>query len=152
MWMYLTWGLWFVIRTPDALTLLAIWLYKKIIHFPTSSLRIQLITKTILIICVCVCVCAHACMLSCVRLFATPWTIAWQEICPWDYSSGKNTRVGCHALLLQGIFLTQVSNPHLLWLLHGQTDPLPPWEAPRNYEDWHIIALVINTRYHLGKL
>ena len=31
--------------------------------------------------------------------------------CPWD-SPGKNTGVGCHALL-QGIFLTQGWNPHL---------------------------------------
>ena len=30
----------------------------------------------------------------------------------WDFP-GKNTRVGCH-FLLQGIFLTQGSNPHLL--------------------------------------
>ena len=33
-------------------------------------------------------------------------------LCPWD-SPGKNTGVGCHALL-QGIFLTQGSNPCLL--------------------------------------
>ena len=33
-------------------------------------------------------------------------------LCPWD-SPGKNTGVGCHALL-QGIFLTQGSNPGLL--------------------------------------
>ena len=33
--------------------------------------------------------------------------------CPWD-SPGKNTGVGCHALL-QGIFLTQGSNPRLLY-------------------------------------
>ena len=37
---------------------------------------------------------------------------------------GKNTGVGCHALL-HGIFLTQGSNPHLLCLLHGQVDSLP---------------------------
>ena len=41
-------------------------------------------------------------------------------ICPWD-SPGKNTGVGCHALL-QVIFLTQGSNPHLLYLLHWQAD------------------------------
>ena len=35
---------------------------------------------------------------------------------PWD-SPGKNTGVDCHALL-QGIFLTQGSNPYLPWLLH----------------------------------
>ena len=33
-------------------------------------------------------------------------------LCPWDYP-GKNTGVGCHALL-QGIFLTQGLNPRLL--------------------------------------
>ena len=32
-------------------------------------------------------------------------------LCPWD-SPGKNTGVGCH-FLLQGIFLTQGSNPGL---------------------------------------
>ena len=37
-------------------------------------------------------------------------------LCPWD-SPGKNTRVDCHTLL-QGIFLTQGSYPHLLQLLH----------------------------------
>ena len=37
-------------------------------------------------------------------------------LCPWD-SPGKNTGMGCHALL-QGIFLTQGLNPCLLCLLH----------------------------------
>ena len=37
-------------------------------------------------------------------------------LCPWD-SPGKNTGVGCHALL-QGIFPPQGSNPCLLCLLH----------------------------------
>ena len=37
---------------------------------------------------------------------------------------GKNTGVGCHALL-QGIFSIQVSNPHLLHLLHWQVGSLP---------------------------
>ena len=41
-------------------------------------------------------------------------------LCPWDFP-GKNTRVGCH-FLLQGIFLTQGSNP---CLLHWQADSLP---------------------------
>ena len=45
-------------------------------------------------------------------------------LCPWD-SPGKNTRVGCHALL-QGIFLTQGSNLSLSRLLHWQVDSLPP--------------------------
>ena len=42
------------------------------------------------------------------------------NLCPWD-SSGKNTGVGCHSLL-QGISLTQGSNP---CLLHWQVDSLP---------------------------
>ena len=39
-------------------------------------------------------------------------------LCPWD-SLGKNTGVGCHALL-QGIFPTQGSNACLLCFLHWQ--------------------------------
>ena len=41
----------------------------------------------------------------------------------WD-SPGKNTGVGCH-FFLQGIFLTQGLNLHLLFLSHWQTDSLP---------------------------
>ena len=55
------------------------------------------------------------CTLSCfsrVQLFAIPWTIAHQAPLSRD-SPGKNTRVGCHALL-QGIFPTQGSNSRLL--------------------------------------
>ena len=37
--------------------------------------------------------------LSCVRLFATPWTVAYQA--PWDFP-GNSTGVDCH-FLLQGI-------------------------------------------------
>ena len=48
--------------------------------------------------------------------------------CPWDFP-GKNTGVGCH-FLLQGVFLTQGSNLHLLCLLHWQVGSLPP--APPN--------------------
>ena len=34
-----------------------------------------------------------------VRLFATPWTAAYQApLCPWDFP-GKNTGVGGHCLL-----------------------------------------------------
>ena len=49
--------------------------------------------------------------LSCVRLFATPWTIARQALHLWNFP-GKSTGVGCH-FLLQGIFLTQGLNPGL---------------------------------------
>ena len=50
--------------------------------------------------------------LSRVRLFVTPWAVACTRLlCPWDFL-GKSTGVGCH-FLLQGIFLTQGSNPGL---------------------------------------
>ena len=63
-----------------------------------------------------------ACSLSCfsrVRLFANLWTVAHRLLYPCD-SPGKNTGVGCHALL-QGIFQTQGSNLGLLhcrWVLY----------------------------------
>ena len=44
---------------------------------------------------------------------ATPWTAARQAaLCPWAFP-GENTAVGSH-FLLQGIFPTQGSDPHLL--------------------------------------
>ena len=49
-----------------------------------------------------------------VLLSVTPWTVAHQLLCPWD-SPGKNTGVGCRALL-QGIFPTQGWNTCLLHL------------------------------------
>ena len=52
-------------------------------------------------------------LLSRVRLFVTPWTVACTRLLsPWDFL-GKSTGVGCH-FLLQGIFPTQGSNPGLL--------------------------------------
>ena len=56
--------------------------------------------------------------------------------CPWD-SPGKNTGVGCH-FLLQGIFLTQGSNPGLLCLLQwqvGSLAPVAPGEPPQRQPD-----------------
>ena len=44
-------------------------------------------------------------------------------LCACD-SPGKNTGVGCHAVL-QGIFLTQGLNPHRLCLLQWQAGSLP---------------------------
>ena len=55
-----------------------------------------------------------------------PTRLLW----PWG-PPGKNTGVGYH-FLLQGIFLTQGSNPGLLRLLHWQAGSLPlaPLEKP----------------------
>ena len=65
-----------------------------------------------------------------VQLFVTLWTVTHQA--PLSISiPGKNTGVGCHALL-QGIFPSQGSNLHLLRLLHWQVGSLPlgPPEKP----------------------
>ena len=73
------------------------------------------------------------CMLSCFSHSTSLWPHELQPtrlLCPWD-SPGKNTGVGCHALL-QGIFPTQGLNLSLLHLLHRQAGSLPlvPPEKP----------------------
>ena len=78
------------------------------------------------------------CVLSRVRLFVTPWTIAHQAPLSMGFSRQENWK-GCHTLLL-GFFLTQGLNTSLLCLLHWQggfftTSAI--WEAP-----YHIISSV----------
>ena len=66
----------------------------------------------------------HACMLSClscVQLFATPQTVVHQAPLTMGILQARILGVSCH-FLLQGIFLTQGSNPGLL---HWQADSLP---------------------------
>ena len=54
------------------------------------------------------------CVLSCVLLFVTPWTIYSPPASSVHGDSpGQNTGIGCH-FFLQGIFPTQGSNPYLL--------------------------------------
>ena len=68
----------------------------------------------------------HACVgsrFSCVWLFGSLWTIAHLAPLSKEFSPGKNTGVGCHALL-QGIFPTQGPNPCLLCFLDWQTGSL----------------------------
>ena len=63
-----------------------------------------------------------ACMLSCSVVFDSLLHHELQSarlLCPWDFP-GKNTGVGCHALL-QRVSLIQESN---LCLLHWQADSL----------------------------
>ena len=65
-------------------------------------------------------------IISCVRAYSITSVVSdslWPKglqparlLWPWD-SPGKNTGVGCHALL-HGIFPTQGLKPHLLCLLH----------------------------------
>ena len=66
------------------------------------------------------------CLLSCfsrVWLFAALWTLACQAPLSMGFSRQKYWS-GLPCLLLQGIFLTQGSNPHLLHLLHWQVGSL----------------------------
>ena len=68
----------------------------------------------------------HMCVLNCfshVWLFVTLWTIAHQTLLSVRFSR-KEYWSGLQALL-QGIFLTQRSNPCLLSLLHWQVGSLP---------------------------
>ena len=51
------------------------------------------------------------------KSFVTPWSVACQASLSLGFPR-QNTEMGCH-FLLQGIFLTQGWNPHLL---HWQVD------------------------------
>ena len=62
-------------------------------------------------------------------------------LCSWN-SPGKNTGVGFH-FLLQGIFLNQGSNPHLLSLLHWQMDSLP-LAPPGKPQLWTVAIAFFN--------
>ena len=62
-------------------------------------------------------------------------------------SPGKDTGVGYNGLL-QGIFLTQGSNPHLLCFLHWQAGSLP-LESPREYGVNIILYALGNQNIHV---
>ena len=67
---------------------------------------------------------ANAKLLQSFPTLCDPMAIAHQALLSRD-SPGMNTGMGYHFLLLQGIFLTQGLNPHLLHVLHRQVDSLP---------------------------
>ena len=70
--------------------------------------------------------CVHACF-SCVWLFATLWTVAHQAPLSMGFPR-QECSVGCH-FFLQGIFLTQKLNLHLLhW--HAGSLPLSHQGSP----------------------
>ena len=67
------------------------------------------------------------CVLSCIQLFATSWTIAHQATLSMEFSRQEGL-----PFLLQGIFPTKGLNPHPLCLLHWQADSLsrvPPGKS-----------------------
>ena len=68
--------------------------------------------------CVCMCTVTPSCLTLCNPLICRlPGSLSMEF-------SDKNTRASCH-FLLQGIFLIQGSNPHLLCFLCWQVDSLP---------------------------
>ena len=92
----------------------------------------------------------HVC--SVIQSFLTlynPITVACQAPLSWS-SPSKNTGVGCH-FLLQGIFLTQGSNPHLLHLLHWQAGSLPS-APPRKLLFVWVIPQFTNSEIVLWKV
>ena len=90
----------------------------------------------------------HAQALSHVWLSVILWTVACQAPLPTRFS--KNTGVDCHALL-QGIFLTQVSSPYLLSLLHWQADSLllsyagSPSKGCKEANTWYYLCVLIQS-------
>ena len=66
----------------------------------------------------------YACTLSRVSLSVTPWTVGPQAPLSMEFSRQEYWS-GVPLPVLQGIFLTQGSNPSLLCLLHWPVDSLP---------------------------
>ena len=80
----------------------------------------------------------YACMqshFSCVRLFATLWTVARQAPLSMEILQARILEWVAMPSLLQGIFLTQGLNPHLLCLLHWQVSSLPLVPLGKPYAD-----------------
>ena len=71
----------------------------------------------------------HACVCSVISNSFDPMECSPPRfLCPWHFP-GKTTGVDCH-FLLQGIFLTEGSNPPLLHLMHWRAGSSPV-EPPR---------------------
>ena len=67
----------------------------------------------------CCCLVTKLCLTLCDLVDGSPPASSVRGISP-----GSNTGLSCY-FLLQGIFLTQRSNPHLLCLSHWQVESLP---------------------------
>ena len=97
---------------------------------------------------VCVYIYIYAQSLSHVLLFVAPQTIAcqgWTIACPWHF------RQDCCHFLLQGMFLTQESNSHLLQLLDQQVNSLLP--APRGKPHINVcVCVYTHTHTHTHTL
>ena len=86
-----------------------------------------------------------------------PWTVHTRHLCPWDFP-GKNTGVPCH-FPLQGIFLTQGSNPcflHCRWILYHWATSLVQslsrvWLLEIPWTTAHQASLTITNCWNLPK-
>ena len=77
--------------------------------------------------------------------FETPWTVAHQFLCPWDFP-GKNTIVGCH-FLLQEIFPTQ----NWTWV-SGTAGRFFTAEPPVRFATFHGVKTPTMTNFTLSML
>ena len=106
----------------------------------------------------------YAQSLSRVQLFATPWTVSPPGSFVHGDSPGKNTGLGCHALL-QGIFppRDQTQSPQCKWILyqlsHQGSPRILEWVAypfskvssqPRNQTGVFCVAGVFSTLSYQG--
>ena len=87
-------------------------------HFDDPCIQYMFLVNTYINMCVCACYTASVVSLCDPMDCSPPGSSVHGD------SPSKNTGVGCHAQL-QGIFLTQGSNLHLLCFLHWQAGSLP---------------------------
>ena len=95
----------------------------------------------------------RACVFSCfshVWFFVTPWTVAHQSPLSIGFSRQEYWS-GCH-FIIQGVFLTQGSNLHLLWLLlwqEGTLQTVPPGKPIMDIQHCHFtIFIYIKSSYY----
>ena len=108
------------------------------------------------------CVCVYACMLTRSDSLQPHGMQPTRFLCPWDFPS--KYWVGCH-FLLQGIFLTQGSNPCLLRLLHCRwilyhcitgekvciyNNIYQPRSSPMLFKSYIVFSCVAITWFHLS--
>ena len=127
-----------------------------IIHsvFKASSLSITAASNKSCV-CVCVCVCMRAQSHSCVQLFASPWTVAYQS--PLSIGFPRQEYWSVLPFPTPGDLSTQGSNLCLLHLLHWQADSLPlvplgtPWWKLNVYVlHWNVGLRVDLNEHPLG--
>ena len=73
----------------------------------------------------------------------TSWTA--RLLCPWNFL-GKNTGLCCH-FLLQGIFLTQRSNPCLLYFLPCRQILYPLSQLGSPIDNWYVVNISKSIAY-----